>query len=101
MQCSCLSFAVSQYCTIRVFFSYNFIQHCFICLPSDSTVSEDVLGVGGGIQPERWHWYIGVMTLPEIWKFVISVIKAGCIYTFSDILVLAAAGIARNSKLSQ
>jgi hypothetical protein len=36
-----------------IFFLY-FIQHCFICRPSDSRVSEDA-----GIEPRLlrlWHW---------------------------------------------
>jgi hypothetical protein len=38
------------------------IQHCFICRPSDSTVSEDA---GSGIEPgllQLWHWHPDALT---------------------------------------
>jgi hypothetical protein len=44
------------------FFSRYFIQHCFICRPSDSTASEDA-----GIEMRLQHWLSdGSGTLPHI-----------------------------------
>jgi hypothetical protein len=55
-----------------------FIQHCFICRPSDSTVSEDA-----GIEPrtgcDLLHWQSGVLT-----------IRLDLIYTRLDLIQISA-----------
>ncbi len=42
------------------FFSCVFIQHCFICRPSDSAVSEDA-GIELGLMG-LWHWQSDALT---------------------------------------